>query len=639
MIEKMKFISITGPKYDIDRVVNIYLSKHEIHLENALAELSKVQDIRPFVEVNPYKEILSKSNDMVQQIDAEIKPSSAEITPDRAVTIIQDEYSLLEELTIKIKSLKDERTRLQSLLKQIEPFRLLNYDLRKILHFNFIKYRFGRITHEYYNKFYKFIYDNLNTVFYECDRDQDYIWGVYFVPSSNSAQVDAIYSSLHFERVIIPDEYEGTPEEAYKTITSNIDSIESQLKSTNDEIKKKLNETAPSILAAHDIILTLNRNFDVRKLAALTKGVDAEHMFYILCGWMATDDCLQFLQETKDDKNITVISDETGDVELPIKPPTKLKNPKIFKPFEIFIKMYGLPAYNEIDPTIFVALTYSFIFGAMFGDVGQGICLVTGGYLLAKYKKMDIAAIVSVAGIFSTIFGFLYGSVFGYEHILPALWLKPMNNVMTVLIVAVGLGVLIIFVSMILNIINAIKLKDAGDLLFGSNGIAGFLFYLIVVGCVVAIFMGYALPGSIVLTILLALPLLAIYFKDPLSRLLERKKAFPNGGIGMFFIEALVELFDVVLTYATNTISFLRVGAFALSHAGMMGVVIMLAGAETGGHTNWIIIILGNILVAGMEGLIVGIQVLRLEYYEMFGRFYRGTGKEFKPFKEKKSSK
>ena len=102
----------------------------------------------------------------------------------------------------------------------------------------------------------------------------------------------------------------------------------------------------------------------------------------------------------------------------------------------------------------------------------------------------------------------------------------------------------------------------------------------------------------------------------------------------MFFVEAFVELFDVVLTYATNTISFLRVGAFALSHAGMMSVVLMLAGAESTGSTNWIIIVFGNLIVAGMEGLIVGIQVLRLEYYEMFGRFYRGTGKEFKPFKE-----
>ena len=101
----------------------------------------------------------------------------------------------------------------------------------------------------------------------------------------------------------------------------------------------------------------------------------------------------------------------------------------------------------------------------------------------------------------------------------------------------------------------------------------------------------------------------------------------------MFFVEAFVELFDVVLSYATNTISFVRVGAFALSHAGMMGVVLSLAGVEKG-TTNWLIIIFGNILVTGLEGLVVGIQVLRLEYYEMFSRFYKGDGKPFVSFRK-----
>ena len=63
----------------------------------------------------------------------------------------------------------------------------------------------------------------------------------------------------------------------------------------------------------------------------------------------------------------------------------------------------------------------------------------------------------------------------------------------------------------------------------------------------------------------------------------------------------------------------------------MMEVVLMLAGAEAG-TPNWLVVILGNLFVCGMEGLIVGIQVLRLEYYELFSRFYRGTGREFKPY-------
>ena len=98
--------------------------------------------------------------------------------------------------------------------------------------------------------------------------------------------------------------------------------------------------------------------------------------------------------------------------------------------------------------------------------------------------------------------------------------------------------------------------------------------------------------------------------------------------------EAFFELFEVLLSYFSNTLSFVRIGAFAVSHAAMMEVVLMLAGAENGGNPNWIVVVLGNLFVCGMEGLIVGIQVLRLQYYEFFSRFYKGGGREFQPYRK-----
>ena len=111
-----------------------------------------------------------------------------------------------------------------------------------------------------------------------------------------------------------------------------------------------------------------------------------------------------------------------------------------------------------------------------------------------------------------------------------------------------------------------------------------------------------------------------------------KKKELIEGGVGMFVVQTFFEMFEVLLSYFSNTLSFVRVGAFAISHAAMMEVVLMLAGAESG-SPNMLVVILGNIFVCGMEGLIVGIQVLRLEYYEMFSRFYKGGGKEFVPYK------
>lgn len=635
MIEKMQFINITGPKNDIDRVVNIYLNKHEIHLENALSELNNARDLRPFIEPNPYKDIVFKVEEMITKVKDPAEVPSKELTPDEAIAIVTDMYQDLAELNKAKLELKEKRNHLKDLLKQIEPFRLLNYDLRRILHFRFIKFRFGRISREYFEKFSKYIYNNLNTVFYDCYSDKDYVWGVYFVPESSVVEVDAIYSSLHFERVVLPDEYEGTPEEAYQSLSKELNVVLEEIKKIYSKISAYVNERSIDLVSAYNTLESLSKNFDIRKMAAITEDKNQKAVFYILCGWMSIKDTQNFLAEISDDENVFVITDDHSDQSAAMKPPTKLKNPGLIKPFEMFVKMYGLPAYKELDPTLFVAITYSFLFGAMFGDVGQGLCLVVGGYLLYKFKKMNIAGVITLAGMFSTVFGFAYGSIFGFEHILEGFWLKPMDNVMTVLYVSVAVGVLLLLISIILNIINSIRTKDKEKLLFDPNGIAGLIFYGGIIACVGAIFLGATLPGTIILVILLGLPLLSIFLKEPLTHLLEHKKAI-NGSVGMFIIEALVELFDVVLSYATNTISFLRVGAFALSHAGMMGVVLLLAGAEHGGNPNWIIIVLGNLIVAGMEGLIVGIQVLRLEYYEMFGRFYRGTGKEFKAYNQEK---
>ena len=331
---------------------------------------------------------------------------------------------------------------------------------------------------------------------------------------------------------------------------------------------------------------------------------------------------------------------ETDHNNIVSRPPTKLKNPGIFKPFEMFIRMYGLPAYGELDPTMILGLTYSFLFGFMFGDAGQGLCLLLGGYLLYRAKKLNLAAIISCCGFFSTIFGILFGSVFGFENILTAVWLHPqkammqlpfIGNLNTVFVVAVALGMGIVLLTMILNVINSLRSQDAEKAYFDTNGIAGIVFYSALT-ITVFLYMGeQPLPAAAVLGIMFLLPLLVIFFKEPLAAMVEKKAKIMPEEKGMFFVQGFFELFEVLLSYFSNTLSFVRVGAFAVSHAAMMEVVLMLAGAESG-SPNWLIVILGNLFVCGMEGLIVGIQVLRLEYYELFSRFYRGTGREFKAY-------
>ena len=604
MIEKMKFLSITGPKSDIDRVVNEYLAKYEIHLENAMAQLTQVQHLSPYIQINPYKELLNKATEFAGLLQNTEDVPVRDISLDEATGLIDSLSQKLSDINAECDDLKAQRTAVVEDLNRITPFLNLPEDVDKLVHYRFVQVRFGRIAKEYYNKFKEYVYDGMDTWFYPCHEDE-YVWGVYFVPWTKMEEVDAIFSSMHFERIYLKkDYYHGTPQAIHRELKMKLETLDKHMASCQEEIRLMLRDDASAILSAKEALSALSTNFDVRKVAACVK--EHQETFYILCGWMTEKDALAFQKDIEDDARLfCIIEDDQNNIRT--QPPTKLKNPKVFKPFEMYVKMYGLPAYNEIDPTMFVAITYSFIFGAMFGDVGQGLLLAIGGFLLYKFKKMDLAAIIGTAGIFSTFFGFMFGSIFGFEDVLSPIWLRPVDamtnvpglgNMNTVFIVAIVFGMFLILLTMIFHIINAVRCHDTEN----------------------------------ILVIMFGVPLILIMLKEPLTRIIKKKQPVVEGGKVMFFVQSFFELFEVMLSYLSNTLSFVRIGAFAVSHAAMMGVVLMLAGAESGGSINWLVIVLGNAFVCAMEGLIVGIQVLRLEYYEMFSRFYKGSGREFHPF-------
>ena len=642
MIEKMKFLSITGPREDIDRVADTYLSRYEIHLENALSELKTVKNLRPYIEVNPYRDQLAMARSLMERFGGqlpEVKRSGEETLPD-----IQEASAFVERLSEELKELTDRR---EELLIQIEalkkskdrvaPFTELNYSLREILGFKFIKFRFGRVTREYYDKINNYVYDTIDTVMFKCLEDSEYVWFVYFVPDKLSEKIDAIYASMHFERVFLPDEYEGTPLEAEHVLEEKIQALEAEKLEAEQAVKTILEDKKEELTKAWIRLERFGINFDVRKLAACT--MHNSNNFYILCGWMYENDARALRKEIEGDENtFCIVEDNRGNITST--PPTKMKNPGLFKPFEMYVEMYGLPSYNEIDPTILIGITYSILFGFMFGDAGQGLCLLIGGFLLYRFKKVRLAGIISCCGFFSTIFGFLFGSIFGFEDIIDAIWLRPqeamtdlpfIGRLNTVFVVAIAIGMGIILLCMILNIINSARVHDTEKLWFDTNGAAGLVFYAALASVIVLYMSGKTLPATIVLVIMFVIPLAVIFFKEPLTAMVEKKSEKISGGVGMFITQGIFELFEVLLSYFSNTLSFVRVGAFAVSHAAMMQVVLMLAGAEAG-DPNWGIVIGGNLFVCGMEGLIVGIQVLRLEYYELFSRFYRGSGRAFEPY-------
>ena len=636
MIVKMKFLTITAHKKDIDRICDQYLSKYEIQLENALSELKTVDNLLPFIEVNPFKDPLDKANQFANYIEGNEIEENKSFTQEEMFSLIREMNQTYMNFREHEDELKKQQEHCREVLRLVEPFRSIDFSIHDVTQYRFIKFRFGRVPVDYYHKLEKYVYEDLDVVFLEGSRDASHVYGAYFSAEGNIEQTDAILKSLHFERLRLPDEYDGTTREVCKKLTEEIARLNQEILSTDEKIREAFRENGAKLLAVRRRLQELSSNFDVRKLAALVENKRGDH--FILCGWMPEDQAALFMDEIKKDPDVFVIVEDNHE-EYFSEPPTKLKNPKFFKPFEMFIRMYGLPAHNELDPTIFVALTYTFIFGAMFGDVGQGLCLFIGGALLYKLKKINLAGIISIAGIFSTFFGFMFGSVFGFEDIIEATWIRPISHMTTlpfigklntVFIVAIAFGMGIILLSMIFHIINAKKAHDT-EALLDQNGISGLVFYGAVVLTVVLFMTGNPLPGTIVLVVMFGIPLLLMMFKEPITNKLEKRLEHSEEGKVMFVVQAVFEMFETLLSYFSNTLSFVRIGAFAVSHAAMMEVVLMLAGVENG-NPNWAIVVGGNLFVCAMEGLIVGIQVLRLEYYEMFSRFYKGTGREFKPY-------
>ena len=644
MIVKMKFLSISGPRNDIDRVCDQYLSKYEMQLENAIAELKTTDNLQPFVEVNPYKEPLAKAEQFAALLGDDNRRVDTSMSKEEMLDMIRDINHDYVNMLEKKELLKKQADDLRERLSVLEPFRTLELDMHKSLRYKYMKVRFGRIGVDYYKRLEKYLFDDMNAIFVQSTRNENYVYGCYFVANVDASRVDTVFNSLHFERISIPSAYIGTPEQACEELQKEIDQVQEEMKDLDQKIEKLMKSHAPQLIGAQKKLESMSNNFDVRKLAArIDQGEDDEkEEYYILCGWMGEDDVKKFLKESEKDDRVFVVVEEDREKFFG-EPPTKLKNPKFFKPFEMFIRMYGLPASDEMDPTIFVALTYTFIFGAMFGDVGQGLCLFVFGGLLYLIKKINLAGIISIAGLFSTFFGFMFGSLFGFENILEARWLRPVEamtnlpfigQLNTVFVVAIAFGMALNILVMIFNVVNAAKKHDLENLLFSHNGLAGLVFYGFLVLTIVLYMTGHKVPGNVMMAVFLGVPVLLFVFKEPLGNLVEKRHKKMEEGKVMFFVQAFFELFETMLSYFSNTISYVRIGAFAVSHAAMMEVVLMLSGA-TEGSTNWIVFVLGNILVCGLEGLVVGIQVLRLEYYEMFSRFYRGTGREFKPFNRK----
>lgn len=635
---KIKVLNVIGRMDELDQVTEALGGTRSFHPDNTLSFYSDTTGFSPLNETNPYAKPITEITDALRLIGKESKISKIRY-PDKAALPVKDWNAYPAGFAEAVGGFLNKKNALQrqlssarSEISMLDHFSEMGLDFDEIKKCKFVKFRFGSLPVENLEKL--SLNENSYAIFISGKQEPSLCWGIYCAPIDHAEEADRFFSGLLFEHVTLAD-YTGTPESAAEQLTQKIDEYQKDIADIDAALQGYWEQEKKTLFGVYTWLIEKQTYFEIRRYAARYGGS------FILTGWIPAD--REKLVRSALDKFKTVkyaFDDATDPEVIQHSPPVQLTNKKLWRPFEYFVNVYGLPSYEEMDPTVIIAITFTIFFGLMFADVGQGLCVALIGWLLWKKKHSGLGQVMIPCGIASAVVGAAFGSVFGFEDALNPLYkavfglpTKPisvMEQTGAVVNVAIGLGVIMVLLAILTNTVSCIKRKRYTNGLFGPNGAAGFVFYASVIfGFGGDMLNKWHIVSPLFVVCCIVLPLLLMMFRDVLGGILEGRTDWkPDSWVEMV-MQNFFEVFEFVLSYVTNTISFCRIGAYVLVHAGMMLVVFTLAGNN--GIVSAIVIIIGNIFVIALEGLLSGIQALRLEFYEMFSRFYDGSGRPYTP--------
>jgi V/A-type H+-transporting ATPase subunit I len=543
---------------------------------------------------------------------------------------------LEQEVEGVLKELADKQTQLEQLqgyIRQLEPFADVNVEVDALRDLRYVFSMLGTMPMDNVERL-RTSLARIPFVLLTLRQDSRQAVVLLLGTQRNADILERAARSAYLNPLSLPNDYHGTPREIAEALSAKVGRIQRHIAEQRDTMTE-LRETRGEQLQT-----LLWRVRTSRMLADAMARFGKLRYSYLIVGWVPTsnlDALTQRLRQISEDILIEPAPSRRGQMDRDV--PVALANPGILRAFQQLVTTYGRPRYAEIDPTFLLTLTFPLLFGAMFGDVGHGLVLVLVGGLLASRKVRtlrslaSLGTVVAVCGLVAIVFGFLYGSVFGLENVLPALWIRPMANIMQILIITIAAGVVLLSIAFLIGILNAWIARDWGRLLFGRNGVAGLVLYWSLLGLVVGTFAQRFPIPSPVFVIPAIISGLAVMLSDLLGRLVERRRPLIEGSVGTYIIQIFFELFEVLISLLSNSLSYVRVGAFAVAHGGLSAVILILASMVSPAHGlgYWAVVALGNLFIIGFEGMIVGIQTLRLEYYEFFSKFFAGGGTQYTP--------
>ncbi len=452
---------------------------------------------------------------------------------------------------------------------------------------------------------------------------------------SNADILERAMRSAYINPLALPEGYNGTPTEIIQNLQANIEAARADIATQRQalaSLRGALEQPLQALL------------WQVRTSRLLVDAIVHSGKLrytYIVVGWIPVARFERFKQRVKQVSKETLVESFPVDRNRPAEDvPVSLHHARLLGPFQSLVTTFGRPRYNEVDPTWVMAIMFPLLYGAMFGDAGQGLVMVLGGWLLTSRKVKALRGLAGLGGLViacgtsATIFGLLYGSFFGFETVIPALWMRPIDNIMTILIISIVAGVVLLSLGFLIGLYNAFVARDWARFFFDHNGLVGMVLYYSLLGLAAGLLLGSKMPvPSIVFTIGAIISALIVAFSEVFIRLMEGERPLIEESLSTYPIQIFFELFETVIGFLSNTLSYIRVGAFAVAHAGLSLAFFNLASlaGPAGSVGYWIVLVIGNIFIVGFEGFIVAIQTMRLSYYEFFTKFFTGGGKTYEP--------
>lgn len=663
-IEKMVMMNLVGALEDEDKILEQIILMGNVHLQTDISELYESHFALHVLEESlnemgdngqetargpndeNYSEMLSRIEYISNALNIQPKVDRAFLKKsfdyNYYKSSIDSVYQEVSPIYEEIQQTKDLIKKYQSFRENIKYILDKNIDFAQLDTLHFFKYKIGMMSYEDKMEIAK-NYENITAIAKAIGTGEDSEVFLIIYPQKFEEETEKILKSVNFEEVNIPETLKGTPREMNQQMEEFLRQEQSKL----NDLYQQMNEMKE--IYQDFICQAITRVKMTQKVNKIKERIERGNSVFILSGWIPESQKEEITKQisTVSNKFMTVFKD-IDEIGKSVMPPTKLKNHRWFQPFESLVKMYGTPSYNELDPTVFLSITYLIMFGAMFGDVGQGLIFVLVGYILSKKQKESVFGPIAMRlGISSTIFGFLFGSFFGNEEWIPhivrnvfgsesfaaRLIIHPMENMNLILISAVVFGVILILFGFGYSMINCLKVSNIKDGLFGRNGLAGLIFYIALLLIVYDIAVAPIIIPKVILIACIIISMAVMVIREPLANTIQNKLPLYHEEISSYYVESGFDILETILSLASNTISFIRVGAFALNHVGLFLAFKTMADMANGGITGIIIMIIGNIIIIGLEGLIVFIQGLRLQYYELFGKYFRGEGIEFTPVK------